>query len=124
MWVGCAISLQKCTIVFHDIVVLFEHLLDKLSTFDFEVFLVQAWLIWNQRNVIVHGGQIRDPKWLNHRVVEYLDKYRKSQDQMSLPNIAALPRQSWQPTPSSVYKLNFDTTVFDGIQCLGFGEII
>ena len=56
VWAGCAISLQKCTIVFHDIVVLFEHLLDRISTSDFEVFLVQVWLIWNQRNVIVHRG--------------------------------------------------------------------
>ena len=47
VWASCAISLEKCTTVFHDIVVLFESLLDRLSIAEFEVFLVQAWLIWN-----------------------------------------------------------------------------
>jgi len=41
--------------------------------------------------VIVLGGQIRDAKWLNQRAVEYLDEYRKVQDQMNLPNMAAQP---------------------------------
>ena len=104
--------------------VLFESLLDRLSTAEFVVFLVQAWLIWNQRNAIVHRGQIKDPKWLNQRAVEYLDEYRKVQEQMILPSTAAQPRQSWQPPPSSVYKLNFDEAVFTGIQCSGFGAII
>ena len=74
--------------------------------------------------MIVHGGQIRDSKWLNQRAVEYLDEYRKVQDQMSLPNTTAQPIQSWQPPPSSVYKLNFNATVFFGIQCSGFRAII
>ena len=57
VWVGYAIRLQKCTTDFHDIMALFEYVLD--------MFLVQAWFIWNQRNAIIHGGQMRDPKWLN-----------------------------------------------------------
>ena len=56
--------------------------------------------------------------------MEYLDECRKAQDQMSLPNTAAQPRQSWEAPPSSVYKLYFDAAIFDGIQCLGFGAII
>ncbi|XP_075670050.1 uncharacterized protein LOC142639797 [Castanea sativa] len=72
VWVGCAISLQKCIFGFHDVVALFEYLMDRLSTSEFEVFLVHAWLLWNQRNVVAHGGQIRDPKLLNQRAVEYL----------------------------------------------------
>ncbi|KAL0004903.1 hypothetical protein SO802_012464 [Lithocarpus litseifolius] len=60
----------------------------------FEVFIVQAWLLWNQRNVVAHGGQLRDPKLLNQRAVEYLDEYRKVQDQITLPNTATQSRQS------------------------------
>ena len=47
MWAGCAIKLQNCTTVFHDIVALFEYVLDRLSTAKLETFLAQAWFIWN-----------------------------------------------------------------------------
>lgn len=56
VWAGCAISLQKCISGFHDVVALFEYLMVKLSTSEFEAFIVQAWLLWNQRNVIAHEG--------------------------------------------------------------------
>ena len=94
VWSGCAIRLQKCTTVFHDILAFFEYLLDRLSVAEFDIFLVQVWFIWHQRNAIIYGGQIRDPKWLNQRAVEYLDVYRNVQNQMSLPNTATLSRQS------------------------------
>ena len=56
--------------------------------------------------------------------MEYLDKYKNAQAQMSLPNAATQSRQRWQPPPSSMYKLNFDAAVFNGIQCSGFRAII
>ena len=87
-------QVAKCTSVFHDIVALFEYVLDRLSTAELETFLVQAWFIWNQRNAIIHGRQMRDPKWLNQRAMEYLDEYRNVQAQMSLPNVATQSRQS------------------------------
>ena len=43
---------------------------------------------------------------------------------MNLPNTATQSGQSWKPPSSSMYKLNFNTEVFEGIQCLGFGAII
>lgn len=102
MWARCSISLQKCTIVFHDIFLLFESLLDRLSTIEFEVLLVQAWLLWNKRNAIVHGGQIKDLKWLNQRATDYLEEYRKAQDQLILPSTTSQPRNSWKPPPIDV----------------------
>ena len=44
--------------------------------------LVQAWLIWNQRNQFVHGGKFHDPSWLNNHVKDYLEEYRIAIDQM------------------------------------------
>ena len=40
-----------------------------------EVVLVQAWLIWNQRNRVVHGGKFHDPGWLNNRATEFLEDF-------------------------------------------------
>ncbi|KAK9995674.1 hypothetical protein SO802_020360 [Lithocarpus litseifolius] len=43
---------------------------------------------------------------------------------MNIPNTAPQSGQSWKPPPSSLYKLNFDAAIFDGIQSLGFRAII
>ena len=62
-------------------VILFSYLnfsFDRLSDADFELFLVQSWLKWNQRNRVVHGGQMMDPRGLNKRALDYLDEYKKS----------------------------------------------
>lgn len=123
MWAGSSISLQKCSNVHLDIFHLFEFLLDKLSTAEFELFLIQVWLIWNQRNAIVHGGKIKDPRWLNKSALDYLGKYRKAQEQLTTPGMA-LTRNIWQPPPPLMYKLNFDATIFTELNCLGFGAII
>ena len=124
VWAGCAIRLQKCTTDFLNIMALFEYVLDRFSAAEMEVFLVQAWLIWNQRNAIIHGGQMRDPKWLNQRVVEYLDEYRNAQTHMNIPHITPQTRQRWKPPPSQLYKLNFDAAIFARTQRSGFGAVI
>ena len=77
VWAGSSISLQKCSTNQCDVVQLFEFLFDRLPNADFELFLVQSWLIWNQRNEVVHGRQMMDPRWLNKRAMDYLDEYNK-----------------------------------------------
>ena len=52
-----------------------------MSTTEFELFLVQAWFIWNQRNIVIHGeGELKEPGWLNKRSREYLEEYHQAQD--------------------------------------------
>ena len=41
-----------------DMLQLVEDLMDRLTMDEFELFLVQCWIIWNQRNSILHGGTI------------------------------------------------------------------
>ena len=59
-----------------DVLQLAMELLHKLSQEEFELFLVQAWLIWNQRNSVTHGGSIQDPTQLVRRAVELLDEFK------------------------------------------------
>ncbi|KAK4588082.1 hypothetical protein RGQ29_019178 [Quercus rubra] len=91
---------------------------------NFELFLVRSWLIWNQRNKMVHGGQMMDPRWLNKRALDYLDEYKKSQVQLIDILVTAPARISWQPPPPSIYKLNFDAAIFSYLNCSRFGAII
>ena len=68
-------------------------------------------VIWHQRNVVVHGGQLQEPSALNHCDRDVLEEYRQTQTQMLIPN-PAVSVEVWCPPPSSRFKLNFDATLF------------
>ena len=86
-------------------------MLNKLSTEEFELFLVQSWLIWNQRNIVVHRGKLLDPTQLNIRARDYLEEYKEAQNHLVIPTHAK-PGQLWRPPPRPIYKLNYDVVVF------------
>nr|XP_023907664.1 uncharacterized protein LOC112019374 [Quercus suber] len=90
---------------------------------EFEMFLVQAWLIWNQRNTVIHGRKLKVPCWLNKKVLHYLGEFQQTQEQLSTP-----VRQSsvnvWHPPPASIFKLDFNPAIFADLNSSGFGVII
>ena len=61
-----------------DFVALLEYLLDRLDRTEVELWLVQAWLIWNQWNRVVHGGKLIEPGCLNRRASELLEEFQQS----------------------------------------------
>ena len=75
IWADISVKLQKYILEQHDVVPLFQELLSRLPTTKFELFLVQAWLIWNQRNVLNNRGKLKDSMWLNRRAADYLDEF-------------------------------------------------
>ncbi|XP_075654664.1 uncharacterized protein LOC142624799 [Castanea sativa] len=89
-----------------------------------EEVLVQAWLIWNRRNRVVHGGKFHDPGRLIIRARELLEEFRFAQDQMKTEPVMQQVPVTWQPPPQSIFKLNFDATVFSGLNKSGYGAII
>lgn len=90
---------------------------------EFELFFVQAWLIWNQRNVLNHVGKLKDSTWLNRRAADCLDEFWQAQDLLQTPVIST-GSQVWQPPPRSMFKLNFDATTFPSLNCSGLGAMI
>ncbi|XP_075674994.1 uncharacterized protein LOC142644222 [Castanea sativa] len=56
--------------------------------------------------------------------MEYLEEYRAIQNQFHANRVQHPSRDSWQPLPSSVYKLNFDAAVFTGLDRTDFGAVI
>ena len=103
---------------------LMEYLLSRLSLQDMELFLVQAWIIWNQRNKLLHGGKFQDPNMLCRRAVEYLEEYLNYQGNLRVDGVVHSVGDVWKPPPNSVFKLNFDATVFVEAKRTGFGAII
>ncbi|XP_075640327.1 uncharacterized protein LOC142612082 [Castanea sativa] len=123
VWAGSSIMMQKCATNFHDFMQLFEVLLNRLDAAGMEIFVVQAWTVWNQRNSMVHGGQMKHPCWLNKRAADYMEEYRIAQEQLVVSNTISSGHH-WQPPPQNIYKLNFDAAVFMEQQCSGVGAII
>ena len=74
--------------------------------------------------MVVHGGQLKDPRWLNKRAAKLLDEYKKAQARMVISNATPRCRSHWQPPVQDVYKLNFDAVVFSDINCSSVGAIV
>ena len=102
VWVGSITSLQNWSTNCLDFMHFFECLLSRLLKL--ELFLVQAWIIWNQRNAVVHGGQLKESGWPNRQAAKYLDEYKKAQENLTASN-AASGRFVWQAPPPNKYKL-------------------
>lgn len=82
MWASSVKILQKECTGQNDLLHLLEYLLNQLSLEEVEVFFTQAWLIWNRRNSVIHGGKFIDLGTINQRVVEYLEEYKHAQQQL------------------------------------------
>ncbi|KAL0009843.1 hypothetical protein SO802_004951 [Lithocarpus litseifolius] len=124
VWVGSIMKLQKGGSDFQDVLQLVEYLVDRLSTDEMELFWVQSWLIWNQRNCVLYGGQLKNPKILNRRAEEFLQEFKQSQVHLTMSPMEQPSGEVWQPPPSMVYKLNFDAAIFSGMEKSGIRAII
>lgn len=101
-----------------------EDLITRLSTEELELFLVQAWFIWHQRNSLIQGKQVQAPGVLNKRAEDYMEEYRRAQTRLSISSTIQHPC-NWKPPPSSRFKkLNFDAAIFKEVDATGMGAII
>ena len=98
--------------------------MDQLSTKELELFWVQSWLIWNQRNCVLYGGQLKNPTSLNKRAEEFLQDFKQAQLHLTMSPMEQPSGEVWQPPPSMVYKLNFGATIFLGMEKSGIGAVI
>ncbi|KAK9988632.1 hypothetical protein SO802_028871 [Lithocarpus litseifolius] len=124
VWAGSLKILQKGESGMVDMLQLMEYLLERVESHDMEVVLVQAWLIWNQRNRVVHGGKFHDPSWLNNRAIEFLEEFWTASLLLGLAHGGQSFRDTWQPPPPSLFKLNFDAALFSALNRSGFGAVI
>ena len=98
--------------------------MDRLTVEEMELFWVQAWIIWNQRNCVVHGGQLKDPKCLNKRAEDSVLEFQQAQVKLTVVRTEQTISDRWQPPSPDVYKLNFDAALFSGMNRTSIGTII
>ena len=102
---------------------LWDELIARLTIDELELFLVQAWIIWNQRNAMIHGKQLQAPGVLNRRVEDYMEEFRRAQSRL-VTRPLSLKLFNWRPPPLNHFKLNFDAAIFKDEEAFGFGAII
>ncbi|KAL0011163.1 hypothetical protein SO802_006271 [Lithocarpus litseifolius] len=84
IWAGSTRKLQKYKHGQADLVQLMEEFLERLDMEEFELFWTQAWLIWSQRNCLLHGGKMKNPNCLNKRAEECIEDFKKAQNQLNI----------------------------------------
>jgi len=103
-----------------NVIKLVENLLDRLEKSEFELFLVQSWFIWNQRNTVLYGGSFKETKWLNKRASDYHKDFQQAQRQLAIPAATTEPLGSHhhnQASNSTLMRLPLlSRTVLDLVQ--------
>ena len=101
---------------------LFQVMMAELSIEELETFLVQSWLIWQQRNAVLYGSKMQHPGQLNQRVTDLLREYREAQSSLAVSLVRPSSLQNWKPLVGQLFKLNFDAAIFENGS--GVGAII
>ena len=86
-------------------------------------YSVQAWLLWNQRNPVTHGGGIQEPSRLVRRAVKLLEEFEEAQQLLGVQTTVT-KSATWTTPPENCYKLNFDAAIFKDINASGFSVVI
>ena len=123
VWAESIRKLQKGIGGQSDVLQLATELLSKLTQEEFEVFLVQAWVLWNRRNSITYGGSIQDPSRLMRRERELLEEFKEVQQRLAVHS-TVMRSATWTAPPENCFKLNFDAAIFKDINASSFGVVI
>ena len=63
---------------------LLEYLCHSLSEEELELFWVHCWLIWHQRNMLLHGGKVQDRSRITTRATDLIEEFKASRDQLAI----------------------------------------
>ena len=123
VWARSQTRLQKSGSGHVSFLNLMEEMMLKLTNEEMELFLLLCWVIWNQRNTIVHGGTLQDLNRLVQRATDLLEEFRDAQVQLAIPS-QFVAVQTWTPPTGFQYKINFDAVMFVDIKASGFRVVI
>ena len=123
IWAGSIRKIQKTLTGHSDFNQLVATLTQRLTEEELELFWVQCWTIWNQRNVVMHGGKLQHPFVLTKRASDFLIEYKDKQALLAT-SVSTESVQQWRPPTGSVFKLNFDAAMFSNKNSSGVGAIV
>ena len=122
VWREIGLKLPKLNQPMKDFTDVVWTLYEKNGVSDWELFVITAWMIWNNKNTFKHEGKCKDPK----KIAMEAKEYAKEVAEESLPPTCgtATGRVSWRPPQNGRYKVNVDGAVFSRLKSSGIGIVI
>lgn len=96
----------------------------NLNKEDFVTFLALVWSSWHERNKFVHGGRLKEPKFIED-VGLWLSSCQQAQSSSS--SSQTLPQSTdkkWRAPNEGCLKMNVDASVVAGMDKIGPGAVI
>ena len=92
----------------------------------FYLFGVPLWCLWNDGNIVLHGGLSWDPLSIVEHARQYLIDFNiaKASQDVSLSITFQQRQQKWQKPPTGSLKMNIDTMVKSLVRLVGLGRVI
>ncbi|KAK9994125.1 hypothetical protein SO802_023828 [Lithocarpus litseifolius] len=91
---------------------------------NWEEFAIMAWLLWNNRNCVRHGGSCKSGKSIAWEASKYEAEVRDSLPIQSKAAPTTSRTKHWIPPLPGKYKVNIDAVVFKEQGCCGVGVVI
>ena len=116
------LKLPSLEVTPRDFVDIVWEIMSRRPEIDWELFTVTAWSLWNNRNLVHHGGKSKSSELIVREVAAYMTEVRQTKEAQTRP--AHPIRQIWTPPKRGFYKINIDEAVFQEMGCCGVGVII
>ena len=99
---------------------------DNYGEVNWEIFAITTWCLWNNRNIVRHGGQCKRHEVIAKEAVEYWKEVQTANQPQETPlrNSPAPDEHFWAPPKQGWYKVNTDGAIFEDIKCYGIGVVI
>ncbi|KAL0016440.1 hypothetical protein SO802_003509 [Lithocarpus litseifolius] len=91
---------------------------------NWEEFAIMAWLLWNNRNYVRHGGSCKSGKSIAWEASKYETEVRDSLPIQGKAAPTTSRTKHWVPPLPGKYKVNIDAAVFKEQGCCGVGVVI
>lgn len=98
VWAGCSALLQNCLVEQDDMLQLMDEVINRLPFDELGQFLVQAWLVWHQRNAMILGKKLQELGVLNKRAKDLMEEFMLANTQISITLSVSKPMR-WNPPP-------------------------
>lgn len=122
VWGNTRLKLPSVVVTPGDFVDIVWDILSRQPEIDWELFSVTAWSLWNNRNLVRHGGKSKNLNLIVREVAAYTREVRQIKEAQ---NRRAPPiRQTWTPPKRGFNKINVDEVVFKELGCCGVGVVI
>ena len=98
---------------------------NNLNKEDFVTFLALVWSLWHERNKFVHGGRLKEPKFIIEDIGLWLSSCQQAQSSSS--SSQTLPQSTekkWRAPNEGCLKMNVDAFVVADMDKIGPGAVI